>query len=883
VLNSLLTTKLYFPPPRANLVPRPHLVDRLQTGLRGPLTLISAPAGSGKTTVLSQWRFGPGAGVSVAWLSLDPSDKGLARFLQYLAASLDALQPGLADEVRPLLQSPVQLNWEAILTLLINQLSRLESDAVLVLDDYHLIETPVIHTALTFLLDHLPSRLHLVLLTRADPPLPLTRLRACGQLIEIRGTDLRFSKDETAQFLNQVMSLGLTREQVAALERRTEGWIAGLQLAALSMHGREDLQGFISAFTGSNRYIVDYLVEEVLGRQSERLQQFLLKTSILDRFTGSICDALSGEENGERVLDELDHANLFIVPLDDEHRWFRYHHLFSDLLRRMLEKTYPGLSVDLHRRACRWYEAQMMMPEALQHAISSGDMQLVAQIVSANVLVLVENDELRPTLQKIDSLPPEKITAIPWLGIARAWVLGIGQVHNSQLILDVVEKSVKEAPDSEQRQRLTGHIAAARAFIFCATGDVPNTIAQARMANELLPQDEIAVRAMNLTRWGDVLADTLNDPSAVPILEQALALALQATKPHVAMIASAALASANQHAGRLRELHRICLEALAIAENYERRFQRPLSVTAEIYSLLSRVLLEWGEYEIAMQYARKGLILSERWGEISTETLCLCHLGRILVTCNDWEQACQVFQRAEILAQKISPWFLQGETIYILDSMLDSEAPDASEIARMISYIKEIGARPSAPLTARLLLRDNQPDQALLVLKQALAELKGQPSYDTARLHALRGLAFQARGDKNKALASLQQALELAEPENRVATFVREGAAMEKLLRQARTATGTPEFARRLLAAFESRRKKISKSHLMSKALVEQLSEREQDVLRLLAQGCADKKIAETLVIARETVHKHLKNIYGKLEVHSRTEAISRAHELGLL
>jgi LuxR family maltose regulon positive regulatory protein len=884
----ILSTKLSIPPFRSRLVKRPRLIHKLNQGLEFGLVLVSAPAGYGKSTILSAWL--SQVEVDSTWLTLDEGDNDPPRFMAYLAAALAEVDPPIR-EVYDSTQNFRNLpDVELQLISLINQVSHIKQPFYLILDDYHLIHDQTVHEMVNYLVANRPTPMHLVVATRADPPLPLAGLRARSEMLELRLADLRFTTKETGEFLTHTMELQVSPTDVASITSRTEGWIAGLQIAALSMQNMDDVSGFIASLAGTDYYIFDYLVKEILSRQSPEIRQFLLYTSILDQFTAPLCDAMlsvnvesTPTRSSADILKELEHANLFLLPLDPSHHWFRYHHLFSDLLRLMLEKADAGVSVELHRRACRWYEVQGMIPEALQHAISSGDKQLVAQIVSANVLVLVENDEVMPTLQKISSLPPDEITALPWLGIARAWVLGVGDVQKSLQILDDVEKSVENAPDSEERRRLKGHIAAARAFVFCALGDTTNTIAHARLANELLPTDEIAARAMNLTRWGDILIDKQNDLSAIPILEQALALARQAKKPHVAMIASAALASANHHAGRLHELHRICLDALAIEEDYQRRYNRPLSATAEIYSLLARVLAEWGEDEKAIQFARKGLMLSERWGELVTESLCLCYLGRILVFRNDWEQACQLFHRADSSAQKISPWFWQAIKIYALDSLLDSESPDNNEITIQIGSLQESGARISSLLTARLLLRNNQPDQVLVALDQALTDLNGQPSYDTVRIYALRALAYQSKRDEKQAQTCLHQALDLGEPENRVATFVREGEAMEKLLSLAYTKGKRDQFVERLLYAFKARRKSIQEPAFTTEGFVEPLSQRELQVLQLLAQGYPDNKIANTLFITKQTVHQHLKNIYSKLDVHRRTEAILRARQLGLL
>ncbi len=421
--NPLLATKFYFPPGRPVLVPRPRLVERLQAGLKGPLTLISAPAGSGKTTLLSEWRAGPGAGVPVAWLSLDADDNDPARLFQYLFACLGTLHPSLAINEEISLQSTEGFSPEAILTPLINALNATPQDFILVLDDYHRIELPTIHMSLGFLVDHLPARLHLAILTRSDPPLPLARLRVRGQLTEIRAEHLRFSGSEAAQFLNQIMGLALTDEQVSALELRTEGWIAGLQLAALSLRGQDDVEGLISSFSGSNRYIVDYLVEEVLTRQPKELREFLLKTSVLERLTGSLCDTLTEKADGANILAALEAANLFIVPLDNDRRWYRYHHLFSDLLQSRLLHSSPGIVKDLHRRAADWFAANGLIEEAINHALEAKDFDKATLLIEQTMQFVTRQGRVATVSKWIGALPEEIIARKPKFGFLLAWTL----------------------------------------------------------------------------------------------------------------------------------------------------------------------------------------------------------------------------------------------------------------------------------------------------------------------------------------------------------------------------------------------------------------------------------------------------------------------------
>ena len=897
--NPLLTTKLYFPPTRTSLVPRPRLVERIRTGLLGPLTLISAPAGSGKTTVISQWRLGPGAGVPTAWLSIDLADNDLVRFLQYLSSALDHLQPGLAEETRLLLQSSEQLSWEAILTNIINRLSELEGESVLVLDDYHLVENPTIHTALTFLLDHLPPCLHIILLTRADPPLPLSRLRARDQLTEIRGADLRFTVDESTQFLNQVMSLGLTGEQVAALERRTEGWAAGLQLAALSMRGREDVQGFVSAFTGSNHYIVDYLTEEVLGRQPETLRQFLMKTSILERFTGSLCDALTGEEKGEEILEELDHANLFLIPLDDDRCWYRYHHLFADLLRVRLERSLPGLVSDLHRRASVWFEEQKLLLEAVSHALVGGDADRAARLVEQNVLVMIAHGQLVTLLEWLDALPNEVVRSHPWLSIARAWALAYTAAYDdaTKCLVDAAQALEEDADhvlSLDEADHIQGHIYAIRCYMLGISNKEPDqTLELARKALDLLPASDGRARGLVSVMLSVSYRQTMNFAAARESLARALEIARAAGQKYVIIDLLCQTALVDRDQGRFRQAEATCRDALQMVDE----FGSNPPVISYAFCTLSEISYEWNDLTAASDYAHKALEIGRQWGSTDLVHGALYAVAMPLIVLRDFDRVLEIIQEMKQLYIPSGqyPRFPVAVEAYARLQMGDAAAaaqctadllPHTSEKWRMESlmpvYIKLFrqGLRPSV---------DDVLDFITHFLP--LCESADSPGGSVNALNC-RAMALEALGKMEEACADLRQALSMAEPEGYVRLFIDHGTSMEALLSSVRetdqklrdkTARRRADYAGRLLAALRAEIPSRKPSAPSSPALVEQLSPREIEVLRFLAQGCSDKEIAESLVIARETVHKHLKNIYGKLDVHSRTEAIARARELGLL
>jgi LuxR family maltose regulon positive regulatory protein len=885
IVATLLPTKFYVPPTPASFVSRSHLLDLLSEALCHRLTLVSAQAGAGKTTLVSAWAQSiRKQGVAVGWFSLDDADNDPRVFLDYLVACLEDAGVSI-ESIVPALGGGQPDELQLLLGNVIRAILLLKREVVLILDDYHLIQNKAVHAAVGFLMDRAPQRLHLMILTRADPPLELARFRVSGQLVEIRMEHLRFSTGEADELLQRAAGVELAQEDVAALNNRTEGWAAGLQMAAISMRGRTDVSAFVSAFAGSHRFVFDYLLEQVLDRQPPDVRDFLLKTSVLDRFSAPLCDAAVGTSGAARgMLEALERANLFLIPLDDERGWFRYHHLLSDLLKLILEQEYPGLSTELHHRASHWFESQGLLSESLHHALIAGDTELVAHIVSSNVLFLVENDEAAKMLRQIEAVPIDEVIARPWLGIARAWALGAAQVQKSKEILDAVEGCLADLADSNEAHRLTGHIAAARAYVFSLEGDRDRTVEQARLAEDLLPTDEIAVRAMNLTIWGDIRTDDRkHDPRALPMLERAFALAVQAGKPHVAMTAAAAIASAYLHLGRFHEIERVCREALSIADGYEQRYQRPLSATATVYALLARVMTEWGENEQAVELARKGLLLSERWGQVDAEVTCLNYLGRALALANDWEQARRVCQRGDELAERISPWSYQSSFIFNLSSLLDSDAPEAQKTAEARRLVEKSGVPHTELLRARLWLRDGHPDEALAALEEHYSRMKGRPSFDHPWIHGLRALAYQAKGEEKRALASLREALELGEPENRIATFLREGAPMEALLRLARAKSNSPRFIDRLLAAFEAQRKHKPRPMPAMDALIEPLSQRELEVLRYLDGPLSTPEIAETLVVSANTVRTHIKSIYGKLGTHGRSAAVRRAHELSIL
>ena len=531
----ILATKLYIPPPRPRVVPRPRLIARLDAGLDGKLTLISAAAGCGKTTLVSAWV--TGCGLPTAWLSLDEGDSDSARFLTYLIAALQTVAPAVGQGALAALQAPQPPPPEAILTAVLNDLAALPDGLLLVLDDYHAVDAPAVDQALAFLLQNLPPQLHLVIATREDPSLPLARLRARGQLTELRAADLRFTPDEAAEFLNQVMGLNLAAEDVVMLETRTEGWIAGLQLAALSMQGRTDAAAFIRTFTGSHRFVLDYLVEEVLLRQPERVRSFLLQTSILDRLSGPLCDAVTVQEGSGDVLEELDRGNLFVVPLDDSRQWVRYHHLFAEVLQARLLRELPDRAPVLHRRASEWYERNALPSAAIRHALAAQDFERAARLIEMETSMLRDASQEALWKSWVQALPAEQVRARPVLIVYYALALLPAELDAAEARLQDAERWLQPAAglrersavaadeadpatgggergqsqgmvvvNQEEFRSLPGTISIVRAYRAGALGDLPGALRYARQALDLLPASDrfwrgAAAALLGIANW----------------------------------------------------------------------------------------------------------------------------------------------------------------------------------------------------------------------------------------------------------------------------------------------------------------------------------------------------------------------------------------------
>jgi LuxR family maltose regulon positive regulatory protein len=902
----LLETKLYIPRLRRGMVARPGLSKRLSRGAESKLTLISAPAGFGKTTLLAEWLASAPAGErSAAWLSLDQADDQPVSFWTYLITALQTVAPGVGASALSLLQEP-QPPIEAVLATLLNELSAVPHDIVLVLDDYHVVDGPDVQGGMAFLLENLPPRVHLVITTRADPVLPLARLRARGELAEIRATDLRFTPDEAAAYLNEAMGLDLAARDVAALEARTEGWIAALQLAALSIQGRADVAGFIAGFAGDDRYIVDYLVEEVLQRQPGETRSFLLDTSILDRLTGPLCDAVTGQRGGKATLEALDRGNLFMVALDDRRRWYRYHRLFADVLRAHLVDEQPDRVRDLHRRASDWYEQNGERSEAIRHSMAGEDFARAADLVELAIPATGQARQEATLRRWLEALPDEQIRVRPVLSNAYAGSLLVrGEVEGVEARLRDAERwldAMAEAPtgpkgrsaamivvDEAAFRRLPGSVAVHRAGQARILGDVAGTVAHARRALDLVGGDDHLGRGgaaglLALASWtsGDLEAATRWYAACMASLEKA---------GHLSDVIGCALALADIRLaeGRLGDAMSTYERGLQLATEAD---APALRGAADMHVGMSELFRERNDLETASQHLLISRELGEENGLPQNRYRSRVAAARIRQAEGDLDGALQLLTEAErlyvgdfspdvrpVAAVKARVWIAQGKLSEAWSWAREHDVTAADEL----SYLREF----EHATLARLLLAQGARghahhgiDEATELTQRLLAAAEdGGRKGSALDILVVQALARHARGDVAGALASLHRAVAMAEPEGHVRVIVDEGPPMAALLRLAAKQPNAPTYLRRLLVAAATAEGQTS----VEQPLIESLSERELEVLRLLESDLDGPDIARELTVSLATVRTHTRNIYAKLGVNSRRAAVRRAAELGLL
>ena len=897
----LLATKLSVPRSRRSVVPRQSLCARLDDGVSRALVIISAPAGFGKSTLLTSWLAERATqGGSVAWLTLDAGDNDPNVFWRYFLAAIAGLHPGVGATASTLLGSPQPPRMPTILATLINDLHSVGDDVIFVLDDYQLIDTAEVHQAMTFLIENRPPRLHLIILTRADPPLPLSRLRASGELLELRAADLRFGPDEAGIYLNKAMGLQLTAANVSELVRRTEGWVAGLQMAALAIRDQADVPGFIVGFTGSNRYVIDYLAEEVLGRQPPELRAFLLDTSVLDRMCASLCEEVTSRQDSQDVLEGLEHANLFVDPMDEIRGWYRYHQLFADVLNQRLRHEQPGRVSELHRRASTWYERHGLFSDAVQHAIRGNDLDRAVCLIESAGMSLVLDQQVQTVLAWLDQLPAELVRERPVLSTIRA----LGYVFSNrpdeaEASLDDAERCLEDEPTIEEARAVLGRVAVIRAAICRFSGDIERSVSLGHRALQLLPETDDTVRERASARTHVALTYQVTGdvhPTNERSLEEAVA-AFSAAHALVPLLNSInRLGKFRTMQGRLRAAYATYERAAAVVLD---RVGQPAAVnSAAYYAGMGEIHLQWNDLDSAERYLHQAVDLVA--GDLTVDAdavidshLCLARLHQ--ARGHSVEARGTLDQFVSLARQRgfFDPLIERGEAAQARLALRQHD------LAAAIGWAERYGdgtqttyTREEQHLTlARVLIARGQNGSAgdltaalVLLGRMFTAAAGAERTNSVIEVLVLRALALQAQDQRTAAVEAAERALVLAEPESYVRVFVDEGAPMAVLLKdliQARRHTfhnqqhaGSLRYARRLIAEFQPPELGI---------VDDSLTGREREILELIAGGLSNREIAAQLYIATSTVKSYTNSIFRRLGVRSRTQAVAEARALHLL
>jgi LuxR family transcriptional regulator, maltose regulon positive regulatory protein len=907
----LLATKLHVPQPRPGFLPRPRLLERLAEATALELVLVCTPAGFGKTSLLADWARHSRS--PVAWLSLDEGDNDPARFWRHVVAALDRVRPGIAEQVAGLLGPPTPPSFEGLVTALINELAGLPDRVLLVLDDYHLVEAETVHASLAFLVEHLPPGLRLLLASRADPPLPLARLRASGQLAELRERELRFTAEEAAALLREAVGPDLLEEAVAALAARTEGWVAGLQLAALSLRGQPDIPGFLATFSGSHRWVLDYLTEEVLDRQPDHVRAFLLETSVLERLSGELCDAVTGRADSQEMLERVERANLFLVPLDEQRRWWRYHHLFADLLRARLAQEQPERLPRLHQAAAAWSEQRGLVDDAVRHGLAAGDTLWAARLLERHLDRLLLRGENATVDRWLRALPAELVGSRPRLLLTQARLaLVIGRLEAVEGLLDAAERAFAAAADEPYEPsvgraasllvNISAAIAQDRAFLAVVRGDAEQASAFARRA--LAELDEGEWMLGSIARGHLAMAEWLR--GRLPEAERALASSIAewraAGERFLAVRLSELLGYVQRGLGRLDAALGTFRQVLEIAATPGRPAQPAAGMA---YVGMAEVAYQRGELAAALEHVTKGIELCRRFVEAPALATGLVALAWIRQATGDYAGALTAMDEAGRVGPSpdvtalLNPIPAQRARLLLAQGEVAAAARWTNQRGLCTDDQPSYQREPEHLVLARVLLVQRAPEQAFELLERLhqLAATQGRVG-SVIEVQALQALGLAASGDERGALAALGEALHLGAPEGYVRVFVDEGAPMASLLgrlaapgqreRVAGAGDVPPDYLARLLASFPPAAARTF--HLGGRAvagpvpgLVEPLSERELEVLALLATGRSNQQIAEELVVALDTVKKHVSRVLDKLGAANRTQAVARARELELL
>lgn len=881
----LLTTKLYIPPPRPGLVTRGHLIERLNAGLTGRLTLVSAPAGFGKTTLLSAWA--AHSDRPCCWLSLDEGDNDPGRFLAYFVAALGTAGIQVDPEPLQLLANPGPGQIETVLNGIINQVAAAGTPLVAVLDDYHRIQQPAVHDILAYLLEHLPPGAHLVLLTRADPPLPIARYRARGQINELRAADLRFSLSEGEQFLNQVHQLAVADGDVAQLVQRTDGWVAGLQLASLALSGRPDPRDYIRRFSGSQDYIADFLTTEVLDQLAEEVRSFLLKTAILERLSAPLCAAITGQADSQEILKSLRHNNIFLQALDGEGRWYAYHQLFRDLLTQQLLSQYPQEVPGLYLGASTWCQQHALIHEAIEYALQGGHIQLAAGLIEDQAQATLERSEMATFIRWVERLPETSLKDRPNLWIDYAWATLVSNREAGS-----ATRCLQQVQPVNDLGR--GKLLCLSAIVAAMQRDVDQSLELSRQALDILPAEAHFFR--QVTGWNLSAALFLSGDEAggVAALEDVARVSLASGNRLVAVVTRCRLGNIYQQQGHLNQAYQIYQQALEIAG---RGRVQPLPAACEALLGLGKIEWEWYQLESAADKLREGLALSRQWREVvaTDGAITLAHL---LLSQGDAAQSNQVIEEARgTVAQKTQAEtgqvYLEMRAVHLQLRQQQLDRAEAWVRQRGLAQYLQPGTLDEAlgrgtgvlralelGVYSRVLLAGNAYTQALALLEGLLRVLSpDRQRAQTIEAHLLKALALEGSGDRPGALQSIEKSLTLAAPGGYRRVFLDEDPAALVLMRALSCRGDIRRFAQEVLALSAGE----NSGHSDSPAtLDEPLTEREIEVLQWLESELPVPEIAARLHISTSTLRTHIRNIYRKLETHSRFEAVSKAGDLNL-
>jgi LuxR family maltose regulon positive regulatory protein len=918
----LLLTKLTVPPYRPGLIPRTRLIEALKASfdLGTRLIMISAPAGSGKSMLVSEWAAGsraipvvqPGRpAIRFAWLSLDPADNQPNRFWFHLISVLQTAFPDAGQAELRLLSFPEPPPIKSILTNLLNQIEAQPERMVLVLDDYHCIVEPSIHEGITFILEYMPANVQLCIATRADPPLPLSRLRVRQQLLEIRSADLFFTLLESGTLINDVMGLGLSTDDLVRLEERTEGWAAGVQLAAILLmderrkageqQAGERLSALVGRLSGRQHLIADYLMDEVFDRQPEEVQEFLLSSSVLDEFCASLCDALIGygnrEPNSRLILETLDRLNLFLIPLDEEHTWFRYHHLFADALRIRLEQTRPGSASGLHRSASQWYERNGQPEKAIEHALAAEDHDRAASLIEANVIAFTRQGRYTALLNWLENIPVQVVLAHPHIGVYKSQALALsGKLSAAEQQLRAIEASVEEAVGpgiAPLSPELRGKIAAVRATAAILKGDAGLAIEQSERAIELLPPDDPSLAGVLLV-LGNAVQKIGDVSRSIQLLREAVAQSRRTDDLSTLLTSCVYLAAGLSLQGKLHQVEAVLLEALEEVNHQLGASDWPLPMLAMIYQRLGLVKKEWDDLAGAEQVMTRALRIAENSSYLSAVANAYGGLASLRRSQGRFDQAIELVEKAlQMIPRRESSLYIDllqalRAEYWIYSGNLPAARRWAKErglsAERAIDYV---GAN-ELYLLVRLWIAEDRADEADALATRVVAsgEVRGQAGL-TITFLVLQALARRGAGRLDLAVQSLERALILGEPEGYLRVFLDEGDQLVDLLqRLARQKSKVSAFARLLLSKLvpgTSLEQPPASSRPSQTRLVEPLTDREMAVLRQMAAGSSNLEISERMVISVGTVKAHIYHITAKLGARSRTEAVARAREAGLL